>query len=124
MNVRQGGTTFEPEMDRVRNVAIKLAQSHVLYELSEVMRDEPVKVSAQPLATMTEKERAAFERIDLPPIWPEIGSRMMTRLVSGNPGWQLLQSGRYRYATIFGGPTTARMVLSEYLAMEVVWADG
>jgi hypothetical protein len=34
--------------------------------------------------------------------------------------WQDVQPGRYRYL-VMEAPTTVRMVLSEYLACEVVW---
>lgn len=118
-----GVTIIQPEMDRVSNVVRKLAQCHVLYELSEVMRQEPDQLWAVPIEALDDAKRRAFENIEQPPIWPEVGCRMSSRLVSGDPGWQFVQPGRYRYATIFGGPTVARMVLSEYLACEVVWHD-
>lgn len=118
-----GLISFTPEHERVENVAKKLAQSHILYELSEVMRDEPSRLVCKPLGSLGAAEKVAFETIDQPPIWPEVGSRMATRMVRGEAGWQVLQPGRYRYATIFGGPTVARLVLSEYLACEVIWTD-
>ena len=119
----EGRVEFVPEYSRVLNVATKLAQGHILYELSEVFRDEPSSAIAYPIRLFSREQRQKFEAIDLPPIWPEIGCRMMTRLVAGNPHWQVVQPGRYRYATIFGGPTTARMVFSEYLACEITWDD-
>jgi hypothetical protein len=118
-----GYITFSVETGRIENVVKKLAQGHILYELSEVFRDEPSSIWFKPLHTLHLSEREAFETISLPPIWPEMGCRMMTRLATGNPGWQVIQPHRYRYATIFGGPTVARIVLSEYLACEVAWDD-
>ena len=118
-----GQVEFVPEHSRIVNVIKKLAQGHVLYELSEVFRGEPTSVFIHPIDSLSPEQRSKFETIELPTIWPEIGCRMMFRLVEGNPLWQVIQPQRYRYATIFGGPTIARMVLSEYLACEVVWED-
>lgn len=118
-----GATTFTAETDRVKNVVCKLAQGHVLYELSEVLRDKPVEAWATPIATLGQEARSAFEQIEQPSFWPEVGCRMSSRLIGGEPGWQIVQQDRYRYAVMFGGPTVARMVLSEYLACQVVWDD-
>ena len=107
----------------MENVVRKLAQCHVLYELSEVMREPPTQIAFTPRPFLTAVQKAAFEKIEQPSICPEVGCRMMTRLVEGDPGWQIVQPQRYRYATIYGGPTVARMVLSEYLACEVIWDD-
>lgn len=116
-------TRFMPEMERVQRVLRKLAQGHVLYELSESVRHEPVEATVRPLVTMSAAQVQAFEYIGQPSIWPEVGSRMMTRVATGDTGWQIVQPARYRYAVIYGGPTTARIVLSEYLACEFVWDD-
>ena len=56
--------------------------------------------------------------------WPEVGSRMMTRLLTGKDlagGWVVVQNGVYRYAVMDAGPMLVRMILGEYLAAEVRW---
>jgi hypothetical protein len=62
------------------------------------------------------------------PGWPEIGSRAFVDLIFCNDtaydlesGWTVLQAGRYRYLVAQPGETIVRIVLSEYLAAEVVW---
>jgi hypothetical protein len=60
--------------------------------------------------------------------YPEIGSRAFLSVfaVGGQAfdsegGWTVLQKGRYRFALPDGEPTAVRIVMSEYLACEVVW---
>ncbi len=128
--VRRGDdTTFTVEHERVKNVVLKLARGHALFELSEVFRDDPDSVGIVPLSTLSLGERERFEE---PPsgirAWPEVGSRAMQRAVivtmgheSGviYPEWISVQPGRYRYLAF---ESTVRIVLSEYLACEVVLA--
>lgn len=58
-------------------------------------------------------------------VWPEVGSRALQRVVEGTDldglGWITVQPGRYRYSVTANGGVTVRMVLSEYLAGEVIW---
>jgi hypothetical protein len=44
--------------------------------------------------------RQALERSELPDLWPEVGSRFMTRLLSGQDlegSWIIVQPGVYRF---------------------------
>ncbi len=77
---------------------------------------------------MSDAQREAFETVPETPGWPEIGSWAFVNLcVSGDrtydveSGWNILQAGRYRYLVAQPGETVVRIVLSEYLAAEVVW---
>jgi hypothetical protein len=77
---------------------------------------------------LSREQRAAFETIPNSSSWPEIGSRafMNTFVVGGKAysadnGWTVIQTGRYRYAVAQLGGVVVRIVLSEYLACEVVW---
>jgi hypothetical protein len=77
---------------------------------------------------LSHEQRAAFEEPPDTPGWPEIGSRAFVNLlVAGDKvfdpesGWGVLQAGRYRYLVAQPGETIVRIVLSEYLACEVVW---
>ena len=57
-------------------------------------------------------------------LWPEVGSRMMTRLATGEDmagQWVVVQEGIYRYSVQQAGGLRVRSVLSEYLATEVQW---
>jgi len=114
-----------PDAKRVRRVVLKNARGHAFFEQGEPMLDEPSKVSFLPLETMTAWARAEFEAIDMGTLWPEVGSRMMTRLVAGHDlqdGWVVVQDGIYRYAVTNGG-RVVRSVVFEYLATEVIWED-
>ena len=79
---------------------------------------------------LSAEEISAFEqladgKLDL---WPEIGSRAFLRAFGKSPDqlplsrdWIVVQPDRYRYAVAETGGVIVRMVLSEYLACEVVW---
>jgi hypothetical protein len=119
---------WKSEDDRVRNVIVKLARGHVAHQYSEPQLDAPSSVVVMPLALMTGEQREAFETILDSAIYPEIGSRAFANLfavgddvVSAEGGWTVLQEGRYRYAVSQPEQPTVRIVLSEYLAAEVVW---
>ena len=120
---------WKPDLDRVKRVVIKNGRGHVLYEFGEPMLTEPEHVWFRPLETMSVEERREFENKgsngDLAP-WPEVGSRMMTRVVTGQDlcnGWVIVQEGVYRYAIEQCGVMLVRSVLYEYLATEVYWSD-
>jgi len=58
--------------------------------------------------------------------WPEVGSRMLTRVVTGQDlagSWVTVQDGIYRYAVAQHGVVLVKSVLFEYLAAEVFWGD-
>jgi hypothetical protein len=121
-----GTLIWQPDLARVRNVIVKLARGHAAYERSEPRFEDPANVAVVPLLTLTTEQRQAFETPPEEHGWPELGSRAFLRTVVVGwdayleDGWQVVQPGRYRYL-VAEGPTTVRMVLSEYLACEVVW---
>ncbi len=124
-----GGVVWQPEADRVGRLLTKLARGHVAHELYAIHED-PVAVSFAPLAMLNESERVAFEEVPFqtPALWPEIGTRafMRTVVITGHrqspmllsEGWIVVQQGRY---TVEPDGSMVRMVLSEYLACQVVW---
>lgn len=120
---------WEPEADRIHNVVLKLAKGHAAYELCAQMT-EPIAVAFAPLPVLSDQDRSSFERIagDKIDLWPEIGSRAFLRAFGKSPdrlpvseGWIVVQPDRYRYAVAETGGVLVRIVLSEYLACEVVW---
>lgn len=125
-----GNSTWKPEMDRVRNVLIKLARGHIAYELVPVF-DEPDHVIAAPLTCMPDDKRKEFENgVPLEKmVFSDIGTRGFLREVGSKPDrferegdWIIVQPDRYRYtAKQCEGGFLVRMVLSEYLAGIVVW---
>jgi hypothetical protein len=124
-----GGETrvlWEPEWSRVNRVITKNARGHAFFEYGEPMLGEPRHVWAVPFETLTKEDRTAFETIDAGGIYPEVGSRMLTRVVTGQDldgPWVIVQNGVYRYALVQDGGILVRSVLYEYLATEVYWSD-
>jgi hypothetical protein len=123
-----GTINWKPEDDRVHNVIVKLARGHVAHQYSEPQLDDPTQVAVMPLATMSDEQRASFETVPETHGWPEIGSRAFVNLIVADDvtydlesGWNILQQGRYRYMVAQPGETIFRIVLSDYLAAEVVW---
>lgn len=117
---------WNPETERVNRVIIKNARGHVFYELAESMLNAPDHVSITPLQTMTVAKRAEFNNVQPYGAYPEVGSRMMTRIVEGqdlSDGWIVVQNGVYRYSVEQHGGILVRSVMFEYLATEVFWSD-
>jgi len=125
----KGNLLWQPEIDRVQKIISKLARGHVAYEFYPRI-DEPLEVTFAPLPTLSEEERIAFE--DMTPgkldLWPEIGSRAFLRACGKSPDrfarsgdWVVVQPNRYRYAVVETGGILVRIVLSEYLACEILW---
>lgn len=123
-----GGDTrsvWAPELDRINRIILKNARGHVFFEYGEPMPSEPEHVWAAPLETLTSQRRADFEAVGTTGLWLEVGSRMLTRVLTGQDlleGWVIVQEGVYRYAVSQEGAILVRAVLYEYLATEVYWA--
>ena len=116
---------FNIELDRVERIVVKLAQGHALYELNEPQLAKPSSVVISPLHLLDNDVREAFENTFGHgfAIWPEVGSRAMQRLVQNEHGWIEVQLGRYRYLATTDAVVRVRLVLSEYLACEVIWSE-
>lgn len=121
-----GGTWFSLEQNRVNNVVLKLARGHAAYELSEPHYEKPSHFMITPLHILTPEARDHFETPPATFGWPEVGSRAMQRMgvAFSTPGispWIYVQSGQYRYLAVAEGAVLIRIVISEYLACEVLW---
>lgn len=116
---------FVPDIERIRNVVIKNARGHILFEHGQPALGEPTSVAIEPLQNLTPEAVRLFETIDYGPGWPEVGSRLMSRLISGEDmrpdGWVIVQPNIYRFAVVDDGRFFVRTVIREYLATEVVW---
>lgn len=123
-----GGETrlvWKPEMDRVNRIIVKNARGHAFFEYGEPMLDEPASVWSAPLESLSMSQREQFENLDMGNFWPEVGSRMLTRVVTGQDlsgGWLIVQDGVYRYCVAPCDSLLVRSVLFEYLATEVHWS--
>ena len=116
------------EQGRVENVVVKNARGHALHELGEPPRFAPRYAGFSPLCLMSDDQRDLFESdADEYQLWPEVGSRMMQRMVMEDldQGWVTVQEGVYRYMVVQRpGETLVRSVIREYLATEVSWSDA
>jgi hypothetical protein len=114
---------WQPESERINRIAVKNARGHAFFEFGEPMLRELNYVWAMPLALLTDQQRSEFEEVAASG-WPEVGSRMMTRIASGadlDQGWVVVQDDVYRYAVIQEGTLMVRSVIRNYLATEVYW---
>lgn len=115
---------WQPEFDRINRVVLKNARGHAFYEFGEPMLNPPTDVWSVPLDSLGVEQRKEFEDAGFGSFWPEVGSRMLTRVLTGQDladGWVVVQDGVYRYAATQVGVMRIRTVLFEYLATEVHW---
>ncbi len=121
-----GQKVWEPEIDRVKNVILKLARGHVAYELSLLQIDEPLCITCTPIIAMADRDVERFLNPQETPSWPEIGSRAFRTACKQFPElaadhWQIVQPGRYQYLVSQADGLFVRILLSDYLACEVRW---
>jgi hypothetical protein len=120
-----GEKLWEPEHERVNDVIKKLARGHIAYELSLPKLEEPITVNYEPLGLMRDDQKDQFLKAQHTPFLPEIGSRAFIRATtSGSPrydSWQIVQPSRYQYLVSQSNGDFVRILLSDYLACEVVW---
>lgn len=120
---------WKPDTERINRVVVKNARGHAYFEWGEPLLDAPAAVWAIPLESMSSEQRSEFEGGGddaALAAWPEVGSRMMSRLVTDadmSGGWVIVQPGVYRYSVDDSGGLRVRTVLWEYLATEVLWAS-
>lgn len=116
--------TWTPEVERVNRVLVKNARGHAFFEYGEPMLREASHVWAAPLQSLSTVERQCFEDVaNEQGVYPEVGSRMMTRVLTGKDlrnSWVVVQEEVYRFAIIqLGDGLCIRSVMYEYLAAEV-----
>ncbi|MDD4616381.1 MAG: hypothetical protein PHW76_04590 [Alphaproteobacteria bacterium] len=120
---------WKPEVERIERVLLKNARGHAYFEYGEPKLDKPEYVRFCPIAALTPDEYNEFEGVVYAPTfaaWPEVGSRMMTRLLTGQDmdgPWVVVQKDKYRYRVIQENGVTVRCVLWEYLAAEIHWGS-
>lgn len=126
----EAGIVWAIEEDRVKRVIVKLARGHATFELNTPRLDEPNVYWARPRTTLSADELSYFEGTPtgLIGFWPEVGSRMLTRLVEPEPGvfengWIVVQQNRYRYRPCWEDGIRVFIELRGYLACEVGWID-
>jgi hypothetical protein len=134
-----GQIAFEPEMERIRNVMLKLARGHASFELSIPCRTEPDYFWCGLLLSLPKEIQEEFNSVHYQQSCGEIGSRNTQRILvvqmtlmseTGEPqkigllinDWIDVQDNLYRYIAIDDmGTLVIRIVIAEYFACEVAW---
>ncbi len=135
-----GQIAFIPEIERLKNVMLKLARGHAAYELSQPCRTEPDYFWCGPLLLLSKECREAFNLVYIQQIGGEIGSRNIQRLLvtqitrldeNGEQqnieiiinDWIDVQDGKYRFLAIEDmGQIVIRIVIAEYFTCEIAWS--
>lgn len=113
----ESNLVWTPETERINRVILKNARGHAFFEYGEPMLEAPAHVWAAPLESLTAEQRTEFETIDSGELLPEVGSRMLWRVLTGqdlSDGWVIVQDGIHRYAVVQVGVMRVRTVLFEY----------
>jgi hypothetical protein len=116
---------WKPDLARIKRVIVKNARGHAFYELGRPMFGEPVEVFVDVLEYVEENRLATFLQVDPGHGWPEVGSRMLQRVIAGADiihGWVIVQPEVYVFAVIDNGLVTVRSIIREYLLTEVSWS--
>ena len=116
--------TWRADKARIERVVCKNARGHAFFEMGEPMLGPPSNIGFAPLHLLSPSQRDSFFSGYSIDVWPEVGSRLMTRLATGQDmvdGWVVVQEGVYRYVVEQLPAMRVKMILWEYLAVEVVW---
>lgn len=122
-----GQTSFNVEVDRLKNVILKLAKGHAKYENSEPVFDAPTHFAFKPLPTMTQNEIDIFLADSELTKSPEVGSRAMQNFFidtnnNVHSHWTVVQPDNYSYCvTMNPGRLSVKIIVWDYLAAEVIW---
>jgi len=137
--IENGCVHFTIEEDRVKNILLKLARGHAIFELSTLCQDEPTSFWWSPLERLPEQEQETFLFAHVAHHFGEIGSRGMQRQYvtqlqlqdkNGHAStidliatdWVDVQEGIYRYLAIHDTDSVKiRIVIRDYLACEIMW---
>lgn len=115
------------EQDRVQRVIEKMGRGLWNYEVGETTGTLEATVGVAPISTLSENDLQRFLRVPTPKLLPEVGSRLMFKVLGAlgaeqepDP-WQVVQSARFAYAidTSSGARGRIKMILRDFLAAEV-----
>jgi hypothetical protein len=120
-----GQISFNVEIERLKNVILKLAKGHVKYENSTPILEAPTHLEFKPLPIMTQNEINLFLASSELTKSPEVGSRTTQNLLIGTNNvvysqWITVQPDIYNYC-VTTNPLSVRMIIWNYLAAEVIW---
>ncbi len=125
--LRPNGEFLISREDRTRLSAVfeKIARGLWTYEVGETASSSAAVVRYAPIAGLGVTQLEAFRTLEQPDLLPEVGSRMMFRVLVSEDGparvsWIELQAGRFSYGIeMFSEEGRVKMVLGDYIAVEV-----
>ncbi len=127
MQTKRGNNYLESELEknRIKNVLLKLAKGHLLYEFNTPITNEEININYFNLLSLDEVSRLYFE---IPPEltkMPEVGCRALGNIYILDEkyfcfNWNIVQAERYRYLTGYNGQFFVRIVIGESLACEAI----
>jgi len=77
----KGQVAFDVEVDRIRNVLLKLARGHAAYELSQVCHEAPTHFSWGPISDLSPLAQKSLDEAYFPESFSEVGSRGNQRML-------------------------------------------
>jgi hypothetical protein len=119
-----GRFTISLEDDaRLSAVIEKIARALWAYEVGETAGLGSASVRYAQIALLSDAQIDAFRTLAQPDLFPEVGSRMMFRILVSEYGpipasWIEVQPGRFSYA-IEISPPRVKIIFGDYLAAEV-----
>jgi len=112
--------------DRARLSAVleKTARGLWAYEVGETAQSSLATVRYAQITKLRDEQLEAFMALEQPDLLPEVGSRMMIRVLTATDkvegSWIELQAGRFSYGIeVFSGGGRVKMVLGDYIAAEI-----
>lgn len=127
MTSSKGTVSFEIEVERLKNVILKLAKGHAKYENSEPMLDDPKHFGFKVLSAMSQDEIDRFLADTELIKSPEVGSRAMQNMTFNKnknilSHWSVVQPHNYSYCvTNTFDSFSVRIIIGDYLATEIIW---
>jgi hypothetical protein len=111
------------EESRISTVIEKIARALWAFETGEMAGLGNAAIRFAQVAQLSDAQFDNFRRLAEPDLFPEVGSRMMSRILVSENGvipvsWIGVQDGRFSYAIELAMPRV-KMIFGDYLAAEV-----
>jgi len=102
----------------------KYSKGHIFYELGIRLLDVPSRMSFAFKSQIDSKRLAEFNKTFISAVYPEVGSRLLQRIIEENGNnWQTVQEGYYRYYVTYTPKISIRIVINEILFCEISWEE-
>jgi hypothetical protein len=126
MRIVDGRIVTDVETDRVDRVFEKLGRGLYAFEMGEPATDMVAALRVSPIESLDHDALSAFATLAAPELLPEVGSRMMQRVIVLDErrvvnDWVEVQPGQFDYALEdFAGDVRVKFVVADLLAVEVM----